>query len=110
MEAVADAARRMATDGCCMAVNLVRDEDIHLAPRIRREVGYVDFVVHCGRELLLGSLETAAIADLDPAVPRQCSRAVSVDPGFASHAEICAEAGSWLSIPAWERLFTRTGR
>jgi NADP-dependent 3-hydroxy acid dehydrogenase YdfG len=66
LEAVAETARRTASDVRCIQIDLARDADVvDMAERLRHEIGYVDLLVHCAGEIKLGPLESAAIADLD---------------------------------------------
>jgi short-subunit dehydrogenase len=66
LDAVADAARRRTSEVCCIQMDLVRDDDIFdVAARLRQEIGYVDILVHCAGEIVLGRLESASIMDLD---------------------------------------------
>lgn len=66
LDAVAEAARRLASEVCCIQMDLVHDEDIFdVATRLRQEIGYIDLLVHCAGEIVLGRLELASITDLD---------------------------------------------
>jgi len=66
LEAVADAARGLGAAVSCVQIDLVRDEPIFdLAVRLQSGLGYLDLLVHCAGEIVLGSLESAAIEHLD---------------------------------------------
>lgn len=66
LEAVAETARRTASDVCCTQLDLARDEDIlDLAARLRQNIGYVDILIHCAGYIALGRLESAVVMELD---------------------------------------------
>jgi len=66
LESVAEIVRKTAADVCCIPADLACDGDVaSLGERLRQDVGYVDLLIHCAGEIVLGPLESAAIADLD---------------------------------------------
>jgi NADP-dependent 3-hydroxy acid dehydrogenase YdfG len=66
LESVADTARKTALNVRCIQIDVTRDQEIaDLCARLRQDVGYVDLLIHCAGEIVLGRLESATIADLD---------------------------------------------
>jgi NADP-dependent 3-hydroxy acid dehydrogenase YdfG len=66
LEAVGEVVRATGGRACCAQIDLTRDDEIlDLAARLRGDVGYLDLLVHCAGEIILGPLRAASIEDLD---------------------------------------------
>ncbi len=58
--------RDRARETFCIQADLERDKDvIALVARLRRDVGYLDLLIHCAGKIVHGPMESAEIEDLD---------------------------------------------
>jgi NADP-dependent 3-hydroxy acid dehydrogenase YdfG len=66
LHAVAESAKKTTLEPVCVQADLERDEDVGaLAARLRRDVGYLDLLIHCAGIIVPGPMRSAEIHDLD---------------------------------------------
>lgn len=66
LEVVAARARATAPRVVCYQADLTLDKDIQeLAPRLQRDFGHIDMLIHSAGVISLGQIETTSIKDLD---------------------------------------------
>jgi NADP-dependent 3-hydroxy acid dehydrogenase YdfG len=66
LDAVAESTKRTTSEPVCIQADLERDKDVSaLATRLRRDVGYLDLLIHCAGKIVPGPMELAEIENLD---------------------------------------------